>query len=494
MKILIYLTAAGLNPHMGVLLDEAEKYIQEGHDVTVLSCDKTIGCCLSNPTQQAAICLSCKLQKKFLVHKLSKRVKIYDINQFHKGVVFPEFHYKSILDLKKIEYKGIDIGYAVVSTYVTLTRNLNPKFDESYYHLINEFLKSSVILTEALIQAIKEIKPDRICLSNGRLFETKPALRLGQQNNIETYVYEVTGISPNFRTVYFINTLPHDIQYNTQLINDFWNNSKQIIDEKIKIGEDFYKKKKLGIAVNDVSYTASQNIGQLPEGWDKTKMNIVIFNSSEDEFVAIGEEYEKKIFPSQIEGMEYILSENVDRNDIHFYIRIHPNLKKIQYKYHLDIYKFAEYSNCDIIPADSPVSTYSLIDNANKIIAFGSTTGIEACFWNKPVILLSTTFYSNLDVAYLPQDKEELQELIREPILKPKSIIGALKYGYYSSDMRGQKFQYFNYNFSNYKQISEYKTIFGSNKLYRYFFSVFHIVSKINRKFGLDKGIPLNEE
>ena len=72
----------------------------------------------------------------------------------------------------------------------------------------------------------------------------------------------------------------------------------------------------------------------------------MIFNSSEDEFTAIGGEYdEKKVFDSQYEGVAHIANLLKDRKDVNVYLRIHPNLANVKYKYHRDLLALGEKYN-----------------------------------------------------------------------------------------------------------------------------------------------------
>ena len=161
--------------------------------------------------------------------------------------------------------------------------------------------------------------------------------------------------------------------------------------------------------------------------------NILIFNSSEDEFASLGEEFEgKSLFESQYVGVKHLISEFKDVEGYHFYLRVHPNLKNVHDKYHTALYDLFEgVSNFTIIPANSPISTYSLIDNCDKVVVFGSTTGPEAVYWGKPTILLSYGAYSYLNICYTPKNTSELRQLILDKSLPAKDKMGAIKYGYY---------------------------------------------------------------
>jgi capsule polysaccharide export protein KpsC/LpsZ len=139
----------------------------------------------------------------------------------------------------------------------------------------------------------------------------------------------------------------------------------------------------------------------------------------------------KCLFPSQEIGLSFIFEEFKNDENIHFYLRVHPNLSTVHYNYHKRIYNFEKkYRNVTVISSSSTISTYSLIDNAKKVIVFGSSTGAEACYSGKPVILLGGSFYYYLDITHIPENTESLLHLITNNI-NPKPKLEAIKYGYY---------------------------------------------------------------
>jgi hypothetical protein len=108
---------------------------------------------------------------------------------------------------------------------------------------------------------------------------------------------------------------------------------------------------------------------------------------------------------------------------------MHPNLIGVSNK-DVEQLHAIKTNNFRLIEPDSSISTYALLDAADKIISFGSSVGIEATFWNKPSIMAGHSFYEHLGVVYCPQDHEEVMALIGEN-LEPCPKEGALKYGFH---------------------------------------------------------------
>ena len=159
---------------------------------------------------------------------------------------------------------------------------------------------------------------------------------------------------------------------------------------------------------------SAQDSSLLPENFDRSKRNVVIFNSSEDEFISVGREFDKyKIFETQLDGIIAIL-DKLKGSDINVFLRIHPNLTTVKTK-EIDVLLGLDkrYENLTVIPPASKVSTYSLIKNADKVVTFGSTVGVEAVYWGTPSILLGASFYRNLGCCYVPKTLAEAIKLLK---------------------------------------------------------------------------------
>lgn len=451
MKVLFYHSTYFLNHHLGVLLDEAEKIFREGHEVYFAVCHSVVDVCFINSSCDKSVCKLCKWSTGRALNNLSKGIKRINLDEYKtsRNNSCPNLTFQSLDEIKKIEYKGVKIGYGVLSSYITATRNNDPCFDEVFNEYVNKLLNSTVALTDALDNLIDSLCPDMVCLFNGRFYEHRPAYELSLSKGIKVRCYEVIGgYGEDYYKVHYDNVMPHNIQANIQKVEELWEDKRVSLEKKYEIGKSFFENRRNGKPACDKIYTKNQQSGVMPSNWDSRKRNFVIFNSSEDEFIAIGDEYDSlAFFPSQIIGIKRILSLFSSNSDIHFYLRIHPNLTGIQYKYHTELYKLEdEFSNITVIAADAKVSSYDLMEQAEKIIVFGSTMGMEAAYWKKPVILLGGAVYTPLDLCYKPVDEDELQNLLLSQ-LEAKDNLIAIKFGYfYMHRDENAKFDYIDFN------------------------------------------------
>ena len=477
MKILFFTPVAAYPIHVGVLLDEMTKFAKNGHEIIYVYNNCCYDFCSANMCADTAICKLCKYDMQHMLNLVPPNVLKVNLSEFWNNDTKIQFQYNNVQELKKIEYKGVKTGYSVLSTYINATRNLAPLIDETSKKYFDALFLRSVKLTDAFEKVLDTYKPDRVCFYNARLLEQRPEYDLSRNQGIETYSYEVyAGWNEPFYKTKFINSTPHNLTTLHDRYRALWDNVRMPESEKEKVGRVFFEKKRAGIAIGDKVYVKNQTKGKIPLDWDTKKHNIVIFNSSEDEFSALGDEFDKlALFPSQYQGITFIANALKENPDMHIWLRIHPNLTHIPYRYHQDLHKLSTtYPNLSVIAGSDDVSSYDLMDAADKVVVFGSTIGLESAYHKKAVILLAGSIYYYSDICYVPRSKEELKQLLMTTNLPAKDNSEAIKIGfYYAYRNPNDMYEYIDFNKENikffnreWKDVYHYLKLFDSYKLY----------------------------
>jgi hypothetical protein len=233
--------------------------------------------------------------------------------------------------------------------------------------------------------------------------------------------------------------MPHNIEYALHEADGIWSAANP---DKEQVGATFFTDRRNRVIQSWVSFTASQQKGLLPPNFMEKKKNIVIFNSTMEEYEGM-EDWKNPIYKDDNDGIRRILESFKEQIDYMFYLRVHPNMKFLNNTQMREIEQIAaQYKNLCVIRPEEKYDSYSLMDYADKVVTFGSTVGVEATFWNKISILLGKSLYMNMDACYEPLSHEEAVALIKNDKLIPKNRINALKYGYWEL-MRGEYFQQF---------------------------------------------------
>ncbi len=431
------------------VIDNALLYAEQGHEVTVAYCDNsTSHYCFTNTDSSKDVCRCCRSYMHTLLSSRPVRShkNVRWIGYKDDGKAFPPMPYNSVEEIKRLKYKGVEVGFAAYSTFLSASRNLYPRIDANFRAYFDKLLESACKYTDFTLELIETIKPDKVCGLNSRSVCSRPVWDITRQKHIPYDCWEgVYDRSSQYCKFSFGDSTPHDPVTNKRIVQEIWDKSRLSEPERIQVGEDFFRKRRNSIPAGDKLYVKDQVQGMLPEGFDPSKHNILILNSSEDEYAALFEDYLDGVpFKTQYPGIKFIAESLSKDPDYHLYLRIHPNLKTVHYLYHTKLYELEKNNpNLTVIAPDSPISTYAMIDACEKVVVFGSTTGPEASYWGKPVILLYNCVYSLMDICYTPHTKEETMELIRTPDLPPKDKMPAIKFGYFFLNDENDEYKYF---------------------------------------------------
>lgn len=420
------------NPQLGIQMETAIDYANQGHDVVFCYCKGVMSACSANPYGNSALCKICQLGVRQALKKLPSNITVEGFEtteELHKDMRA----FNSVAEIKAYKYKGVDVGYSVLSVYITKTRNPNPKVDVDFQKCISSLINEAENLVDASEGLIMRFKPEMIVFFNGRFFDTKPLYNLALKHKIEFVTTENIGgvrAESEYRIVKFVNNTPHDTHQTVINIQKSWEKSPKTNEEKTIIGKGFYEKRRNGIKAGDYVYTSGQIKGKLPDSYDNKKKNIVIYCSSEDEYSSVSAQVDSYfLFKSQYDAIKY-LADNIKDDNFHFFVRIHPNLKGMNLEYHLNLYKL-QSERITVIAPEDPISSYALMDIAYNIVVFGSTIGAESLYWGKSVVLLGDADYYYWNSCSIPSNQEEFVDMVKTPRIYDNASEMTIKYGYY---------------------------------------------------------------
>ncbi|MCZ2128632.1 MAG: hypothetical protein LC109_00005, partial [Bacteroidia bacterium] len=432
-KILVFSTHILWESHYETELEIMQRHLDDGDEVIQLMSNGELDFCDTNPTHNFPKIIQNIAKRKHGLTLLSQDIQSITyklLNQEDsKAIASFRWEAKNIEELKTIDFKNFDIGYAVASSLISLLSNPNPSIKENRV-LIDRMMHTALEVYFSVINQLKKRQPDVLYIFNGRLANPKAAFRAAESVGITCKIHERGSTFKHYEL--YENHLPHDLAKMGDKIRKFWAANADVKHKKERAAY-FYENRRKGKVLSWKSFTENQQKGLLPEGFDSSKKNIMIFNSSEFEFAAIGPEWKIPQYSNQNEGIMKILSSMKDRLDYHFYIRLHPNLARANPENYRALLELP-FSNYTLIMPEDKIDSYHLLDNAYKVITFGSTMGIEATYWRKISIMAGHSLYESLDAVYRPQTHEELISLLVQEGLEPKNQEGAEIYGYYFTE------------------------------------------------------------
>ena len=125
------------SPSFYLLLDHALIQLEKGENLKIyfLLCAGEIKNCNSNLNGSKLKCFKCNLISSALLKKYNNpRLHFIYIDDYltKSDIELKDtYHPTSISELKKLEYKNVNIGLGIASSFVSTYRNLEPSFNQT---------------------------------------------------------------------------------------------------------------------------------------------------------------------------------------------------------------------------------------------------------------------------------------------------------------------------------------------------------------------------
>jgi hypothetical protein len=436
MKVVIVSPYATVAPHFETELEIAQQHLDAGDEVLFLTCTGQLANCDFNTEKSAEQCQQCSGRREMGLEMLASNatssaeresnfVQLQDLPGIKTA-------FAGLQELIDYHIDNFDIGYAALSSLVSVCRDPEPDLVR-WGSLLERFITSSWQVYQQSLQFIDQHRPDRIYVFNGRFAAMRAVLRAAEARQIDCFLHE-RGCDQNHYEIYE-NHLPHDIDGIDRVIRQLWNNGDPALREGI--GASWFHDRVNRVEKSWHSFTKQQQSGLLPSNFSSHRNNLSIFCSSDDEFVAIGDKWQNKIYPNQVIAIRQIAESMLTAQpETHLYLRVHPNLTKVDNARKREMMGLSS-PNLTVIAPDAGVDTYALMKASDKTVSFGSSVGIEAVFWDRASVLLGPCLYQHLGGPHMATSHEHAVELMcGELPLGEKT--GALMYGHWFQT-RGRK-------------------------------------------------------
>ncbi|NEO01836.1 MAG: hypothetical protein F6K50_42585 [Moorea sp. SIO3I7] len=340
----------------------------------------------------------------------------------------------SLSELRAYKYNDAALGLATVSSLISRTLSWNPDPDD-HYSLIQRYLRSAAMVYEKARALILKYNPQKIIAYSGRHACVKGIFEAAKHLGVEFQYYDRGGTYERYE---LFQKSPYDYAYMREQLQIYW---QQAGMDREELGHAYYQRKRQGDGIGWTSFTSEQQQGLVP-GRTGNHRQIVYYSSSDDEWAALGDFVKHPIFKNQREAVESLITWVSNRMDCYLTIRVHPHLKKKSLESR-NWWKSLTGKNFQVIPPDSKVDSYALMDWADVVVTYGSTTGVEAAYWGKPSVLLGDSAYSGLGCVYEPRSEAEVYQLLEKDKIAPLPQEACLPFGYYSL-RKGITYKYYN--------------------------------------------------
>ncbi|QEG23501.1 capsular polysaccharide export protein, LipB/KpsS family [Mariniblastus fucicola] len=434
MKIAIISPYRTVAPHFEAELEIAQQHLDAGDEVVFLSCEGQLANCDFNVDRDPSICANCRGRREHGMELLDRNCATYQIDASN-FIAIPQF--ESMQHLMDWKVENFDVGYAALSSLVSVVRDPEPDL-EKHAALLNRFIESALATWQQTLEFIKQHRPDRIYVYNGRFAAMRAIFRASQKLGVACFLHE-RGCDLNHYDL-LENHLPHDLVGIENVIRQLWDRADS--DKRGAVGASWFEDRISKVERSWKSFTKEQQAGLLPENLEPAARNISIFCSSDDEFVAIGDAWKNELYPNQVEAIAAIAESMLQSApETRLFLRVHPNLKDVDNARKRSMMAL-DYSNLTVIAPEASIDTYALLKASDQTVTFGSSVGMEAVFWDRPSVLLGPCLYQNLGGPIRSHSHQQTIELLCSDLQPASDKTGALMYGNWFQS-RGIRYQYF---------------------------------------------------
>jgi hypothetical protein len=397
-----------------------------GATVEYLLCDGLLPECdqhwdsKSNSPRPLDLCQRCQSESKASLDNLGFPYRwVGDfVSQAERTAAFAWAHGVSPPELRMASFKDAPIGEWVLSSVISYFRQYPPDISNlRVVTVYRGFLFSAAIVATGIWNYLNRNAIDSALLFNGRQSITRVALEIFQQHGIRVLTHERADYQRGH-----INVKANAHCMSPEPFEEFWIRwahialKRESLDATLRwLIQRRYGANLAWIQFNNSPVSDSSLRRRM--GLSRHKRLWALFTSSTDEVA--GDPLMQGPYESQSAWVCDVIQWVSSRDDVELVIKVHPNLGGNNYigkaVHELQLYKDMKSAlpvNVRIVLPDDSVNAYSLAEDADVGLTFGSTIGLEMAMMGKPVLLASRALYGHGSEILTLRSKESLSGML----------------------------------------------------------------------------------
>ena len=317
--------------------------------------------------------------------------------------------------LSSLQFDSIKPGAAVANEIITYSKDSDVNLLE-IQKLVIFLLRSYLEVYSHTLISIRDNRISRVHIYNGRFLHERASWDAAKRLGCEILIFETTHDRYQQRTEGF-----HNRVNNQKVMKELWENSKLEISKKTSEASVWFKNMRSDVNPFMVKH---------PKKFISNKKYFVYFSNSDDEVVGFWDEWTEPL-GNQFDVVSKLIEIFSNQNTYELVIRLHPNLLNKPPKIIKKWQSLKTNRNSVLIQSGEKISSYDLIDNCVGVINFGSTIGIEAAYYEKPVLVMADCKYDELEIADKLFNWDEIDSWIKRAEFLPRDLISQRKVNSY---------------------------------------------------------------
>lgn len=348
----------------------------------------------------------------------------------YEPIVLPDHLTRS--RIRAMRYRGTHIGRAILQVHPDRD---TPVTDDHVWPRawVEAAARSYAYVYDQTLEAIDRNSITALVAYNGRFLHDRAATAAAETRGIPVLNYDTGGIETDFDLTI---DATHDwvaLQYRMLAMYEKWP-----VTERDVIGSQWFEDRaNHGDPTNAVFVEAQQKGAgvQLPPA----TCTVVYFSSSGDEIAELDLDWDA-YFAGQPEALRTLAEQCRSMPGYQLVVRSHPHMRLKPKRDLADWLAAVSEAGPDLhVDPFSEVDSYALMRQADVVVTYGSTTGVEAAYAGKPVVVMGPCAYDELGCATAVSTAAELKTALEKREAGTQS--GAVAYGLMMK-RRGFVYQY----------------------------------------------------
>ena len=324
--------------------------------------------------------------------------------------------------IRELEYRGAPMGRGILHAPPAPE---TPSNDEYVWpsDYVNQAARSFAYVYDQVSEVISSRGITSIYIYNGRFLHDSAVTAAALDAGIPILSYDTGGIDTDFDLTI---DETHDwsaLQMRMKRMFDQWDPSNRNV-----IASTWFDERINHVDPGNLQFTGGQKAGQTIERNENVPL-VVYFSSSGDEIAELDLDW-SEYFTDQPHAL-LTLADECRALGYDLVVRTHPHARIKPDQDNLDWASAVEMAQPHMhLDQHSIVDSYALMRQASIVVTYGSTTGVEAAYLGRRVIVMGPSAYDELGCAARPRTQLELRQLLSNPQSDDSMIQGhALPYG-----------------------------------------------------------------
>lgn len=309
--------------------------------------------------------------------------------------------------IRALTYRGSGMGRSILQVHPDTNTPIRDDYEWPSRYL-QEAIRSYAWAYDQAYALIQQRELTTVVVYNGRFTHDRAVAAAAQALGARTLYYDTGGYQTDFDLT---TATTHDwqhLQERMKVMSRTWG------EEGLALGSQWFRDRQNHSDANNAIFTVDQEIGYLPE-LPEAETLVVFFSSSGDEIAELELDW-SEYFESQENALWLLADTCRKRPNTSLVVRTHPHMRL---KPEDDLKRWRGVVD-EIGPdlhfgPESTIDSYALMKKADVVFTYGSTTGVEAAFQGRPVVVLGPSAYDTLGCARKINTQKEIREAIDSP-------------------------------------------------------------------------------